>query len=218
MLNIKTFEVNPLGENTYIVSDETKECVVIDCGALHESERKAIADYIAENNLIVKHSILTHAHFDHCFGCSFIAEKYGAKPKMHERDCRGYSKMGTQSKSLMGVQIGEDYPEADSYFTEHGIIEFGTHNFKIIHTPGHTQGSVFFFCEEEKVAFSGDTLFRASIGRTDFEGGSTPDILDSLQNKVSKLPWDTTVYPGHGPSTTIRVEMMSNPYLRGGIY
>lgn len=218
MLKIKVFEVNPLSENTYVVSDETNECVVIDCGALSDSERNSIASYIDENKLVVKHSILTHAHFDHCFGCAFIAERYGAKPMMHEEDQRAYSLMHSQTESLLGVNIEAEFPAADSYFTEKGVIEFGKHRFQIVHTPGHTRGSVFLYCEEEKIAFSGDTLFRASIGRTDFEGGSTPDILDSLQNKVSKLPWDTTIYPGHGPSTTIRVEMMSNPYLRGGIY
>lgn len=218
MLKIKTFEVNPLSENTYVVSDETNECVIIDCGALYPDERKAIADYIAENELTVKRSLLTHAHFDHTYGCAFIANEYGVKPEMHENDKRAYLLINEQEDKLVGTKISDGFPEAEAYFTEHAILEFGNHKLQVIHTPGHTQGSVFFYCEEEKVAFSGDTLFLASIGRTDLEGGSTPDILDSLQNKVSKLPWDTTVYPGHGPSTTIRVEMMSNPYLRGGIY
>ena len=105
-------------------------------------------------------------------------------------------------------------PPVGKYLDETDVIEFGTHRFSVIPTPGHTPGSVFFYCKEENIAFSGDTLFKMSIGRTDFEKGSYKDIMNSLQKLKECLPPDTIVLPGHGPKTTIGQEISSNPYMR----
>lgn len=218
MFEIKTFSVNTLGENTYIVSDETRECVIIDCGAMFPDEEEAIKAYIADNSLTVKHHLLTHAHFDHVFGCPFISREYGVNPTLHRDDKHLYDSLDEQAKKYMGIELPIQLPPIQQLLLHDSKVSFGNHQLRVIHTPGHSRGSVFYVCDDEHVAFSGDTLFRASIGRTDLEEGSTPDILNSLQQKVAKIPWETKVYPGHGADTTIRIEMLSNPYLRGGIY
>ena len=123
-------------------------------------------------------------------------------------------KMEQQTQDILGIRISLDVPPMGRYLTDSDIITFGTHKFSILHTPGHTPGGIVFYCEAEKTAFSGDTLFRMSIGRTDFERGSYEEMIDSLQNVMAKLPADTTVYPGHGPKTTIADELRYNPYMR----
>lgn len=119
-----------------------------------------------------------------------------------------------QTKDFLGVSLPLDVPPVGRYLADKDIITFGNHTLKVLHTPGHTPGGVVFNCEEEHVAFSGDTLFRMSIGRTDFERGSYEDMLNSLQNVLAKLPSDTKVCPGHGPETNIGDEIRYSPYMR----
>ncbi|MBR1388486.1 MAG: MBL fold metallo-hydrolase [Prevotella sp.] len=214
MLNIKTFQCNLLTENCYVVSDETKECVIIDCGAHYSEEGSAIVGYINDNGLTPKHLLCTHGHFDHCMGNGYIYRNFGLKPEAHVDDQFLMEKMEQQTQDILGIRISLDVPPMGRYLTDSDIITFGTHKFSILHTPGHTPGGIVFYCEAEKTAFSGDTLFRMSIGRTDFERGSYEEMIDSLQNVMAKLPADTTVYPGHGPKTTIADELRYNPYMR----
>ena len=114
---------------------------------------------------------------------------------------------------MIGVPLKREYPGQVKFFGNHEVIRFGNHELQVIKTPGHTQGGVVFYCEAEKVVFSGDTLFRMSVGRTDFEGGSYTQLMNSLRNVLGKMPAETTVYCGHGPKTTIGEEMRYNPYL-----
>jgi len=213
MLNIKTFMFNLLQENTYVVSDDTKECVIIDCGAYYDEERSAITNYIDSNQLKPVHLLCTHGHFDHNFGIDTIYKTYGLKPEISQDDDYLINNLSDQFKSMIGVPLKGDYPSAGRYFTSSEIIRFGNHELKVLKTPGHTPGGVVFYCEAEKVAFSGDTLFRMSVGRTDFDGGSYTALVDSLKNVLGNLPADTTVYCGHGPKTTIGEEVRYNPYL-----
>ncbi len=214
MMNIQRFVCNMFGENCYVVNDETKECVIIDCGAFYEEERKAIIDYIDGNRLVPKHLLVTHAHIDHNFGNDIIYQKYGLKPEVSGDDEILMNKLKEQAYQFCQIDYKNTIPPVERYLRPTDIITFGSHQLTIIPTPGHTPGSVFFYCQEEKVAFSGDTLFRFSIGRTDFEMGSFEDMNNSLHEKVSQIPWDTVVLCGHGEQTTIREEMLSNPYLR----
>ena len=214
MINIQKFVCNMFGENCYVVNDETNECVIVDCGALYEEERNAIVNYITRNNLIPKHLIVTHAHIDHNFGNDTIYKTFGLKPEISAEDEFLMSKLKKQAMDFCQINYKRFIPPVGLYFKENDVIEFGNHKFTIISTPGHTPGSVFFYCKEEKLAFSGDTLFRFSIGRTDFELGSFEDLNNSLHQKIAKMPWDTTVMTGHGEQTTLREEMFSNPYLR----
>ena len=213
-MKIERFVVNPFQENTYIVSDETGEGVVIDCGAFFEEERKAIVNYIKDNNITIRHLIATHAHIDHCFGNNTIYDVFGVKPEVYKYDEYLMAKLAKQALDFCNYNLGYEMPPVGKYLNQTDVIEFGTHRLSIIPTPGHTPGSVFFYCKEEDVAFSGDTLFNMSIGRTDFEKGSYKDIMDSLQKLKECLPHHTVVLPGHGPKTTIGNEINCNPYMR----
>lgn len=211
MLNIKTFEVNPLQENCYVVSDETNQCVIIDCGALTSDEQNEIVDYIKKNNLIPVHLLATHGHFDHNFGDEAIFKAFGLKLKIHRADERMVREMKLQVHDMLGMELNITIP-LDSFINGGDEIAFGNHKLKCIATPGHTMGGIVYHCVEENVAFSGDTLFRMSIGRTDMPGGSMFMIINSLRY-LCQLPDTTVVYPGHGPTTTIGFELAHNPYL-----
>lgn len=203
-----------LAENCYVVSDETNEAVIIDCGALYEEEGAAIADYIKSNGLTPKRLLCTHGHFDHCMGNGVIYHEFGLKPEVHQKDEFLMLKMQQQTREILGVNLPMEVPPVGKYLKDNETIAFGNHTLTLLHTPGHTPGGAVFYCEEEKAAFSGDTLFRMSIGRTDFEQGSYEQMIDSLHNVMKQLPLDTVVYPGHGPETTIADEVRYNPYLR----
>lgn len=212
MLNIKCFECNMLQENCYVVSDETKECIIIDCGAFHEKEHKAIAQYIEAQGLKPVDFIATHGHVDHHFGDQFIYTTYGLKVKVHRADALLMQLLKEQAEAFAGVKLSGNFPSVGQYLNLDDTISFGTHQFTLIETPGHTPGSVFFYCQDEHVAFSGDTLFHLSIGRTDLQGGSMFQMIQSLR-MLSQLPDNTKIYPGHGEPTTIGTELAGNPYM-----
>lgn len=212
MLNIKCFECNMLQENCYVVSDETKECIIIDCGAFYEKEQKAITQYIEAQGLKPVDFIATHGHVDHHFGDRFVYEEYGLKVKVHQADAFLMQLLQEQAEAFVGVKLSDDFPSVGEYLNLDDIISFGTHQFTLIETPGHTPGSVFFYCQDEHVAFSGDTLFHLSIGRTDLQGGSMFQMIQSLR-MLSQLPDNTKIYPGHSEPTTIGTELAGNPYM-----
>lgn len=214
MLNIKTFVFNPLQENTYVVSDDSQECVIIDCGAFFPEERQAIVDYIKQQKLKPVHLLCTHGHFDHNFGIDTIFEHFGLQLEIMAGDDFLIGDLPKQFIEMMGIALNRKYPEVGHYFTKEEVVKFGSHTFTILPTPGHTPGGVSFYCAQEKVLFSGDTLFRMSVGRTDFSRSSYNDLVASLQNVLAPLPSDTTVYCGHGPITTIGDELKYNPYMK----
>lgn len=212
MLKIELFTCNMLQENCYVVSDESKECVIIDCGAFLREERKDIVDYIHENKLIPKHLIATHGHIDHNFGNNTIFQEFGLEPEVHKDDRYLMEELPEQAQAIAGIVIEYDMPPVGKYLDATDKISFGSHTFTIIETPGHSRGSIFLYCKEENVAFSGDTLFRGSIGRTDFAGGSMLQMMQSLRI-IGQLPDETKVFPGHGNPTTIGLELATNPYM-----
>lgn len=211
-MTIQRFECNMLQENCYIISDETKECVICDCGAYYPAERAAIVDYIRDNGLTPVHLLSTHGHIDHNFGNNTIFDEFGLKPEVHKEDQHLMDMLAEQAETLVGITLDYAMPPVGKYFGDGDEITFGSHRLKVIETPGHSKGSVFFYCPEEAIALSGDTLFRNSIGRTDYLGGSMFQIIQSLR-MICQLPDNTVVYPGHGPQTTIGKELSSNPYL-----
>lgn len=214
MIHIERFEVNMFQENCYIASDETGECIVIDCGAFYEEERKAIVDYINGNNLKITHLICTHGHIDHNFGDYTIFKNFGVKPEIHKDDKLLIENLAEQAQAFLGLKYTDPTPEVEKFFDSSYTVQFGTHSLSILHTPGHTPGSVMFYCKEEKILFSGDTLFRMSIGRTDFKFGSYKSITESLRMVANTVPPETTVLPGHGEQTTIAFEQQHNPYIK----
>lgn len=213
MIDIRTIQCNPLQENCFVVTDETHEAVVIDCGAFYDGERKALVNYLRQNSLTLRHVLCTHAHFDHVFGVDTLYAEFGVMPRLHPADNDLYNHMGQQMAEVMGMSYDKAMPPLGKALNDGDVVTFGNHRLKVLHTPGHSPGSVLFYMEEEKTLFAGDTLFRMGVGRTDLAGGSWQQLMDSLHGVVATLPADVTVYPGHGPMTTIGDEMRMNPYL-----
>lgn len=206
--------MNMLGENCYVVGDDTKEAIIIDCGALTDDDRRQIKEYVENHRLEVKHHICTHMHYDHCFGAAFVWETYGVAPEYCKADEAVYEGMGADifGPLVQSMRNGLS-PKASRYLEEGDEVLFGRHGLKVLATPGHTPGGICFYCEAEKAVFVGDTLFYCSVGRSDLPGGNTGQLMDSLKNKLFALPADTTVYPGHGPQTQIGFERWHNPYV-----
>ena len=214
MFTIKTFPFNLLQENTYVVSDETHECVIIDCGAYYEEERKAITDYITGNGLRPTHLLATHGHWDHNLGIDTIFNAFGLQVEAAAEDEFLITDIPHNFQSIIGAPLRRKFPTVGRFFDKDEVIRFGNHELQVLKTPGHSPGSVVFYCAQEHIAFTGDTLFRMSVGRTDFEGGSYEALMNSLNQILANLPVETIVLPGHGPQSTIGEELRFNPYLQ----
>lgn len=203
---------NPIQENTYIIWDDTLEAAVIDAGNMNERENEVLAKFIADNGLKPKYALNTHGHFDHLLGVDFLREKYGAQLAMNSKD-EFLLKSASVSAELFGVKA-DALPEAiDVDLEGKESIKFGNTELKIIPTPGHTPGHVAFFEPESKVLFTGDTLFRESIGRTDLPGGDYSWIMRSIIENILPLGDDVKIYPGHGDTSDIGHESMYNPFV-----
>lgn len=213
-MTIKTFEVNPLGENCYVVNDDTKEGVIIDCGCSAESEWTDIKKYIATNDLQIKYLLNTHLHFDHVWGNAFVYRDLSLRSAANYEDLPLYERMDEQIRSVVGIVIPHPpLPPLGISLTDGYEISFGTTTLTVIATPGHSRGSICFYSAQDRVLFSGDTLFCGSCGRTDLEGGNPQAIVQSLQ-RLATLPDDTKVLCGHGGTTTIGREKVYNPYMQ----
>ena len=212
MLKIQKFVCNMFQENSYVVSDETKECVIVDCGAFYDNEKRAISDYITREGLVPKRLLATHGHIDHNYGNRFIYDTYGLQVEVSQADEWLMKSLAEQSMAFTGVRPSESFPAVGRYLNPNDTITFGTHTIEIISTPGHTPGSVVYHIPGEHLILSGDTLFHLSIGRTDFEGGSMMQMMQSLRS-LAQLPDETTVLTGHGEDTTIGEELRVNPYM-----
>ena len=206
MLTVKKFVVNPIEESTYVLHDETGAAVIVDCGVLYPEEETALLNYIKNNNLTVKHHLLTHSHFDHIFGADFVFRTFGVAPSMHKNELATYESAVAQMRSFVGNAFQLVTPPAGVLFSDGDVVTFGTHKLTVLSTPGHTQGGVCYYCKEENLLLSGDTLFYRSIGRTDLFGGNYEQLLQSIKQELLPLPAETKVYPGHGPATTIGEE------------
>lgn len=212
MLKIQAFECNMLQENCYVVSDETKECVIVDCGAYYPEEKAAILHYIKDNELVPKHLLATHGHLDHNFGNKFIHDEFGLLVELHKDDEGFITRGEQQAEHFFQMALDEELPPIGRLLTSDDTISFGCHQLTVMETPGHSPGCICFYCEAEHVLFTGDTLFYQSIGRSDLSGGSMFMLIQSLRT-LSQLPDETRVLPGHGPSTTIGQEVATNPYI-----
>ena len=213
MWTIKTFHVNMLEENCYVVSDPEGEAVIIDCGALTENDRRQIATYIADKKLNVRHHLCTHMHYDHCFGAAFVWDTYHLAPEFSRDDERIYEGLGSDIFGPLVQTMQTHSVPAARHLADGDEIAFGSHTLKVLATPGHSPGGLCFYCESEKAVFVGDTLFYCSVGRSDLPGGDTDRLMSSIKNKLFTLPDDTTAYPGHGPQTQISFEKQHNPYV-----
>ena len=193
--------------NTYIISDDSsKACVVIDCGV----EPEKILDMVGRNGLSVKYIILTHGHFDHIYHVKNLKEKTGAQVCIHEAELNLYQNPMLNGSRMFGAGRDVETVAPDILLKDGQKLQAGDMTLEIIHTPGHSPGSICILCDG--MLFSGDTLFQLSIGRTDFPGGNPEAMEASLHNKLFTLDENIVVYPGHGPKTTIGYEKENNPY------
>ncbi|MDD2480862.1 MAG: MBL fold metallo-hydrolase [Lutispora sp.] len=204
------FKRLPLGvyqANCYILWDEeTNKTAVIDPGGDFDELRK----FIESNNLNIKYIILTHGHGDHIGALIEAKDYFKAEVMVHSDDYDMLQNNNRNYSSKLGYNKVE--VKADKKLNDGDVISLGSIFMEIIHTPGHTRGSICIKCDN--IVFSGDTLFAGSIGRTDLDGGSFNDIINSIKNKILILPDNTEVYPGHGPSTTVAIEKKNNPFLK----
>lgn len=213
-MTTKTFTVNPFSMNCYIYWDEnTKEGVIIDPGAYEDFEKNEILNYIRSNGINIKLILLTHGHIDHIMGNKWAIDTFGVPVLMHKDDLPLIDRAMDQA-AMFGVQFPKP-PAPDKFIDESDVIEVSGNEFKIIHTPGHSPGSVCFVDEKEKIIFGGDTVFRGSIGRTDLWMGDIDILLDSINSKIMIYPEDFVIYPGHMDATTVGEEKAANPFLNG---
>jgi glyoxylase-like metal-dependent hydrolase (beta-lactamase superfamily II) len=209
-MTIQSFVFNPFSENTYVAFDETKEAVIIDPGCYEPTEKAELDQFITSKGLTVKFVLNTHCHIDHVLGNFHFKTKYKVPLAINKQD----------EKVLLAVQsYASNYGFAgyqptlpDRFLEENESFAFGNTNWKILFLPGHSPGHIAFYDEQKKTIFSGDVLFKRSIGRTDLPGGNFDVLLKSIQQKLFLLPDDVVVYSGHGPTTTIGEEKKSNPF------
>ena len=213
MLKIAKFTFYMFGINTYVVFDpEEKEAAIIDPGMSRPEEFDAMEKFIAREDLKITHLINTHLHIDHAIADSWVSDKYGVPVEGHADDrtlglilAQQAQRFGIKGVDLR-VEIGQELRDGD-------IVKIGRGSLKVLHVPGHSQGSIALYDEADRFVIVGDTLFEGSIGRTDLMGGNHRQLVDAIKNKLLTLPRDTMVYSGHGDPTTIGREADSNPYL-----
>lgn len=210
-MKIYKFVFSPIEVNTYILEDESGDCAIIDCGCYNRKESDRLADFIKKKNITPVLLLNTHCHLDHIFGNKFILERYNLRAFSNENDEMNRND-AVQHAMLFSLTM-DIPPEPTGFLTDNQIITFGTTELVTLHVPGHSPGSLGFYCEKNNCVFTGDALFAGSIGRTDLPGGDYDTLIKSIKNKLFVLPHSTVVYPGHGKETTIEREINSNPFF-----
>ncbi|HVD97526.1 MAG TPA: MBL fold metallo-hydrolase [Cytophagaceae bacterium] len=210
MITIKTFTFNALQENTYVLYDETGECVLIDPGCYDLDEKQELKEFIEEKKLKPVKLLNTHCHVDHVLGNYFVKQLYNIKLYTSKEEEAALRSVKVYAP-MYGFERYEE-SEVDEVVKEGDRITFGNSELEILFVPGHSVGHLAFINKEEKICMSGDVLFNQSVGRWDLPGGNQEVLFNSILNKLYKLPDDMVVYPGHGPETTIGREKRTNPY------
>lgn len=212
MLSVKQFTFNPVQENTYVLHNEAGQCCIIDPGCYFQPERDALKNFIEETSLQPLLLLNTHCHLDHVFGNKWVAETWGLKLHLHQKE-KPMLDFAPQSGEMWQLPF-DNYEGELIYLKEGTTINIGADNLEIRFTPGHSPGSVCFYHESGGFAISGDVLFNSSVGRTDLPGGDFDTLINSIQTQLFTLPDETKIYSGHGPVTTIGFEKMNNPYVK----
>ena len=212
MITIKSFEFSPIQENTYILYNEFNDCLVVDPGCYFDNEREEMAVFIEQKALKPKMLLNTHCHLDHVFGNKFVAEKYGLKLSLHEKELPVLQ--FAPASGLMYNMPFDNYTGEFIFLKEGETLKLGADELKILFTPGHSPASISFYSEKQGFVVSGDVLFQRSIGRTDLPGGDFETLIKSIKTQLLVLPDDTKVFSGHGLVTTIGEEKRGNPYLQ----
>ena len=211
MLKINSFTFNPFQEDTYLLSDDFKNCVIVDPGCYTPEEKAELSNFIDSNGLKPIKILLTHAHIDHVLGINFLVGKYNIPIVMNAIEIDLLKSAGVYGQ-MWGVQV-EPSPEPTEFLADGDTFSFSTIDLEVLFTPGHSPGSLSFFHRTSKQLIAGDVLFNGSIGRTDLPGGNFEILEKSIRTKLYTLEDDVIVYSGHGPNTTIGKEKKSNPFV-----
>ena len=214
MFTVESFTFSPVAENTYVLHNETGDCIIIDPGCYFGNERRELLDYISENGLRPKYLLNTHCHLDHVFGNKFINETWQLELYIHSNEA-----LVLENAPIAGLQWGlpfDNYKGPLHFIREGEQISLGNDALKVLFAPGHSPGHICFYCRQQDFLIGGDVLFKMSVGRTDLPGGDTETLLTSIRTVLFALPDNTIVYPGHGEPTTIGFEKANNPYLKNG--
>ena len=210
-MEIKTFHFNPIMVNTYILSDETGEAVIIDPGNCQRYEDEQIIEYVSSKNLKIKYLINTHPHIDHIAGNPWCVAEYHPQVLMHKAGMKIYNKAFAYAAAF-GLEV-EKMPDPDRFLQEGDEVAFGNQLLKVFYTPGHCDGSICLYSAKNKVVFTGDLIFEMSVGRSDLPTGNEALLLQSIREKILTLDDEVTILSGHGDSTTVGQERKGNPFL-----
>ena len=216
-MQIKQFVFNPFGVNCYILGNDKGEAILIDPSVSNTREQAALADYIKSEKLKVVRVLNTHLHLDHVLGNAFVERTFGIKAEAHKDDTFLLDLQQEQAQ-MFGLPCNDIAPALEKFLNDGDIVEIAEIRLQVIHVAGHSPGGLAFFCETlgkvngqdnvPPLLFSGDILFAGSRGRSDLYGGDEYALVSGIKNKLLKLPAETVVFPGHGPSTTIADEKM----------
>jgi len=212
MLTVKSFLFSPIQENTYVLFNEKNNCAIIDPGCYFDEEKDELQDFISSHKLQPKLLLNTHCHLDHVFGNKFIAEAYKLTLHIHEKE-KQMLELAPASGLMYNIPF-DNYTGELIFLKEGDKIKIDDDELEVLFTPGHSPGSICFYCKKQHFIIGGDVLFQQSIGRTDLPGGDHQTLLNSIRQKLFVLPDETIVYSGHGDETTIGDEKKYNPYLQ----
>lgn len=214
MLQVKQFTFSNFGVNTYLLVDSaTKEAAVVDPSMQTDRERMEFDHFIESHGIKLTQIINTHLHLDHCFGVNYVKEHYGVKMSASAADAPLGRQFPQQCEMFRMPRLGGPV-EIDVPLKDGDIIEIGESRILVIATPGHSPGGICLYDQADRLLFTGDTLFKGSIGRTDLPGGDYMQLINSIRSKILSLPDNITVFPGHEKLTNLANERRFNPYLR----
>ncbi|MCC7232249.1 MAG: MBL fold metallo-hydrolase [Bacteroidia bacterium] len=211
MIRLQSFTFNPFQENTYLLWDDSRECIIIDPGCYTVAEKQILASFIEDEKLKPVRLLNTHAHIDHILGNAFVCSRYGIQPEIHPGEM-DILRAAPVYGEMWGIQA-EPSPEPCRIPDPGDRIHAGKFSLEILFTPGHSPASVSFYSPDDRLLIGGDVLFYESIGRTDLPGGDYDTLICSIRERLFVLPPETKVYAGHGPATSISHEMEFNPFL-----
>jgi glyoxylase-like metal-dependent hydrolase (beta-lactamase superfamily II) len=211
MITIKSFTFNFFSTNTFVLSDETKQCIIIDPACSKPAEEQELVNYIEKNNLTPVAQVITHYHIDHVLGISFIFNKYGIEATAHKD-----GKIFWENSYSLGISYGfkgDEFMEPGILVNERDIITFGNSEFEVIEAPGHADGSICLINHKQRFLIAGDVIFYGSIGRTDLPTGDFDKLKENILKKIFALDDNYVIYPGHGQKTTVGMERLHNPFI-----
>jgi len=213
MIKTHRFVFNSFQENTYLLFDETGECVIVDPGCYEDFEKDELSAYIRNYNLKPVTLVNTHSHIDHILGNNYVIDKYAIGLRIHESGLAMH-RASRDHGTVFGLHV-ETPAGPESFLKEGDMVRFGHSALEVLYTPGHVDGHICLYSKAQNFVIVGDVLFRMSIGRTDLPTGDYDLLIGSITEKLFALPDDCVVYPGHGPETTIGFEKRNNPFLAG---